>query len=71
MNFILFQARSILASPRLRWLPRLVGDQRGLTTVEYVIGAAVILSVLAAAVLAWFNGIGSKISELVNQLMNS
>ena len=26
---------------------------------------------LAAAVLAWFNGIGSKISELVNQLMNS
>jgi Flp pilus assembly pilin Flp len=71
MNYILFQARSILASPRLRRLRGLVGDERGLTTVEYVIGAAVILSVLAAAVLAWFNGIGSKINELVNQLMNS
>jgi Flp pilus assembly pilin Flp len=46
-------------------------DQRGLTTVEYVIGAGIILVVLAAAVLAWNNGLAAKINELVQQLMGT
>ncbi len=44
-------------------------DQRGLTTLEYVIAAAIILVVLAAAILAWNNGLAAKIGELLGQLM--
>jgi Flp pilus assembly pilin Flp len=43
-------------------------DQRGLTTLEYVIAAAIILVVLAAAILAWNNGLAAKIGDLVQQL---
>ncbi len=46
-------------------------DQRGLTTVEYIIGAGIILVVLAAAVLAWNNGLAAKINQLVQQLMGT
>ena len=46
-------------------------DQRGLTTVEYIIGAGIILVVLAAAVMAWNNGLAAKINELVQQLMGT
>ena len=48
-----------------------VQDQRGLTTVEYIIGAGIILVVLAAAVMAWNNGLAAKINELVQQLMGT
>ena len=44
-------------------------DQRGLTTLEYVIAAGIILVVLAAAILAWNNGLATKIGELVRQLL--
>ena len=44
-------------------------DQRGLTTLEYVIAAGIILVVLAAAILAWNNGLAAKIGELVQQLL--
>jgi len=43
-------------------------DQRGLTTLEYVIAAAIILVVLAAAILAWNNGLAAKIGDLVKEL---
>jgi hypothetical protein len=43
-------------------------DQHGLTTLEYVIAAAIILVVLAAAILAWNNGLAAKIGDLVKQL---
>ena len=43
-------------------------DQRGLTTLEYVIAAGIILVVLAAAILAWNNGLADRIGELVRQL---
>jgi Flp pilus assembly pilin Flp len=43
-------------------------DERGLTTVEYVIAAAIILVVLSAAILAWNNGLATKIGELVRTL---
>ena len=44
-------------------------DERGLTTLEYVIGAGVILVVLAAAVVSWNNGLATRIGELVQQLL--
>ncbi len=45
-------------------------DQRGLTTLEYVIAAGIILVVLAAAILAWNNGLAQRIAELIQQLLN-
>jgi Flp pilus assembly pilin Flp len=44
-------------------------DERGLTTLEYVIAAGIILVVLAGAILAWNNGLAQKIGELVGQLL--
>ncbi len=46
-------------------------DERGLTTLEYVIGASIILVVLAAAVMAWNTGLANKIGQLVQQLMST
>lgn len=43
-------------------------DERGVTTLEYVIAAAIILVVLSAAILAWNNGLASKINDLVRTL---
>jgi len=48
----------------------LAGSSRGLTTLEYVIAAGIILVVLAAAILAWNNGLAERIGELVNQLLS-
>lgn len=50
---------------------RVHADQRGLTTLEYIIGAGIILVVLAAAVMAWNNGLAAKINDLVQQLMGT
>lgn len=44
-------------------------DERGLTTLEYVIAAGIILVVLAAAILAWNAGLATKIGQLVQQLL--
>lgn len=46
-------------------------DERGLTTLEYVIAAGIILVVLAAAVMAWNQGLATKIGQLVQQLLGS
>ena len=43
-------------------------DQRGLATIEYVIGAAVILGTLVAGVSAWNNGLVTRLQALVTQL---
>jgi Flp pilus assembly pilin Flp len=43
-------------------------DERGVTTLEYVIAAAIVLVVLSAAILAWNNGLAAKIGELVRTL---
>jgi len=53
---------------RRDWV-RLQTDERGLTTLEYVIAAGIILVVLAAAILAWNNGLATKIGELIQQLL--
>jgi Flp pilus assembly pilin Flp len=50
---------------------RVHSDERGLTTLEYIIGAGVILVVLAAAVMAWNNGLSTRINQLVQQLMGT
>lgn len=45
-------------------------NERGLTTLEYVIAAGIILVVLAAAILAWNTGLAQRIGELVQQLLS-
>ena len=55
---------------RRAWI-RLRSDERGLTTLEYVIAAGIILVVLAAAILAWNQGLASKIGDLIQQLLGS
>jgi len=46
------------------------GSTPGLTTLEYVIGAGVILVILAAAIVAWNTGLAQRIGELVQQLLS-
>lgn len=43
-------------------------DARGLATVEYVVGAAVILGTLAVGVTAWNNGMVARLEALVTQV---
>ncbi len=52
----------------LRAWRAITADERGLTTLEYVIAAGIILVVLSAAILAWNNGLAAKIGDLVRQL---
>lgn len=42
----------------------------GLTTLEYVIAAGIILVVLAAAIVAWNTGLAQRIGELISQLLS-
>ncbi len=45
-------------------------SEAGLTTLEYVIGAGVILVILAAAIVAWNTGLAQRIGELVSDLLS-
>ena len=45
-----------------------VGEHGGLATIEYVIGAAVVLGTLVAGVSAWNNGLVARLQSLVTQL---
>lgn len=47
---------------------RFVSDAEGLATIEYVIGAAVVLGTLVAGVSAWNNGLVARLQALVIQL---
>ncbi len=60
--------RNVLSLLRRVWTA-IRADERGLTTLEYVIAAGIILVVLAAAILAWNNGLAQRIGELVGQLL--
>ena len=40
----------------------------GLATIEYVVGAAVVLGTLVAGVTAWNNGLVARLQALVTQL---
>ena len=52
----------------LRSLRRFCSDPAGLATIEYVIGAAVILGTLVLGVSAWNNGLVARLQALVTQL---
>ena len=43
-------------------------ERDGLATIEYVIGAAVILGTLVIGVSAWNNGLVTRLQALVTQL---
>lgn len=60
--------RTLATFVRRAWRA-LRADQRGLTTLEYVIAAGIILVVLSAAILAWNNGLAQRIGDLVGQLL--
>lgn len=50
----------------MTWRRRRSGS--GQSTLEWVIGAAIILSTLATAVLYWNQGLAQRIGELVKQI---
>lgn len=43
-------------------------ERSGLATIEYVVGAAVILGTLVIGVSAWNNGLVARLQSLVTQL---
>lgn len=47
---------------------RFLCERSGLATIEYVIGAAVVLGTLVAGVSAWNNGLVARLHALVTQL---
>jgi len=49
-------------------LRRSLQEDAGLATIEYVIGAAVVLGTLVAGVSAWNNGLVARLQALVTQL---
>jgi Flp pilus assembly pilin Flp len=52
----------------MRVLRRFATEREGLATIEYVIGAAVIIGTLVIGVSAWNNGLVSRLQTLVTQL---
>jgi Flp pilus assembly pilin Flp len=52
----------------MSFLRRFSTEPDGLATIEYVIGAAVILGSLVIGVSAWNNGLVSRLQTLVTQL---
>jgi len=43
-------------------------DEGGLATIEYILGAAVVLGTLVIGVQAWNNGLVSRLQALVTQM---
>lgn len=54
----------------MRSLRRFCAQHQGLATIEYVIGAAVILGTLVLGVSAWNNGLATRLQALVTQLQS-
>ena len=52
----------------MRSVHRFATEKSGLATIEYVIGAAVILGTLVIGVSAWNNGLVTRLQALVAQL---
>ena len=49
-------------------LRRFAAGAEGLATIEYVIGAAVVLGTLVVGVSAWNNGLVARLQTLVTQM---
>ncbi|HEX4744345.1 MAG TPA: Flp family type IVb pilin [Candidatus Limnocylindria bacterium] len=47
---------------------RFFSDRDGLATIEYVVGAAVVLGTLVTGLSAWNNGLVARLQALVTQL---
>ena len=50
--------------------PRFLTDSTGLATVEYIVGAAVILGTLVIGITSWNNGLVSRLEALVTQMQS-
>ncbi len=48
--------------------PHFLEDTTGLATVEYIVGAAVILGTLVVGITSWNNGLVSRLESLVTQM---
>jgi hypothetical protein len=56
---------------KLRWIRRIrtfTATDDGLATIEYIIGAAVVLGTLVVGVQAWNNGLVARLQALVTQM---
>lgn len=49
-------------------LKRFIGETSGLATVEYIVGAAVVLGTLVVGVTTWNNGLVTRLESLVTQM---
>lgn len=49
---------------------RFSSSETGLATIEYIIGAAVVLGTLVLGVTAWNNGLVSRLQALVLQMQS-
>ena len=49
-------------------LKRFVSEASGLATVEYIVGAAVVLGTLVIGVTTWNNGLVARLESLVTQM---
>lgn len=47
---------------------RFNGSEQGLATIEYIVGAAVVLGTLVTGLSAWNNGLVTRLQALVAQL---
>src|SRR5690349_18884001 len=60
--------RRIRRRCRMARLRSFVRQERGLATIEYIIGAAIVLGTLVVGVQSWNNGLVSRLQALVTQL---
>ena len=49
---------------------RFLAETTGLATVEYIVGAAVILGTLVVGVTSWNNGLVARLEALVTQMQS-
>lgn len=47
---------------------RFLSDSAGLATVEYIVGAAVVLGTLVVGITSWNNGLVARLEALVTQM---
>jgi hypothetical protein len=58
-----------LTAKRFRdWRENVNSLKRGQSTLEWVIGAAIILGTLVVGIMAWNNGLVAKIGQMVQRL---
>lgn len=51
-------------------IPRFLAEAAGLATVEYIVGAAVILGTLVVGITSWNNGLVGRLEALVAQMQS-